>query len=94
MSAWVDEFSAPDEEGPFDEDVAALAEYLYKVVTVESDMSKAVAITDWIIWCLEQQQDMNQVQGEEWSKALATIKSRVQEAVQERGLRPVVFVDD
>ena len=87
IKAWHHEFYA---EGPYDEDVAALAKYLRDVVVEERDMEKAVSAVRWMGWVLEEES------GEEgggstagdgaWVEALVRVKDSVQAAVQERGL--------
>ncbi len=102
MSGWVAEFSSTPGEngdgdggagdeivGPYDEDVEALATYLAKVVTVEGNMEKAVAVVKWVGWLV------GELKGERqrgpWVRVLERLKGRVQNAVGERGLGRVDF---
>ncbi|RMZ83294.1 hypothetical protein DV738_g1346, partial [Chaetothyriales sp. CBS 135597] len=48
MTAWVREFSEQDGEGPYEEDVAALATYLERVILEERNMDKAVSLVKWL----------------------------------------------
>ena len=90
IKAWHREFYA---EGPYDEDVAALAKYLRDVVVEERDLQKAVSAVRWMSWVLEEES------GEEgggstagdraWSEALVRVRESVQGAVRERGLGKV-----
>ncbi|MCJ1305971.1 deoxycytidyl transferase, partial [Hypocenomyce scalaris] len=50
VSAWYEEFV---EEGPYDEDVEALATYLDRVVREEKDMAKAVNVARWLGWLVD-----------------------------------------
>jgi DNA repair protein REV1 len=87
IKAWHQEFYA---EGPYDEDVAALAKYLRDVIVEERDLQKAVSAVRWMGWVLEEES------GEEgggstagdgaWADALVRVKESVQGAVGERGL--------
>ncbi|KAL9600722.1 MAG: hypothetical protein Q9219_002963 [cf. Caloplaca sp. 3 TL-2023] len=87
MGSWVEEFR---DEAPFEEDVDALIVYLKKVVKEECDMSKAVAITKWLKWLVDESKESL---GKEsvWDAAVARIEEGVQEAVKERGLGKVVL---
>ncbi|CEN61950.1 Putative Deoxycytidyl transferase (Eurofung) [Aspergillus calidoustus] len=49
-SAWHTAFA---EEGPFAEDVTALADYLKHVVADERDLDKAVSVVKWLAWLVE-----------------------------------------
>ncbi len=103
MSGWVEEFSSTPGEnedgdggaagqeivGPYDEDVEALATYLAKVVTVEGNMEKAVAVVKWVEWLVGELEAERQ-RGP-WERVLERLKSRVQNAVRERGLGSVDF---
>lgn len=40
-------------EGPFDEDVDALAKYLRRVILEERDVAKAVAVAQWLAWLMQ-----------------------------------------
>ncbi|EXJ53829.1 DNA repair protein REV1 [Cladophialophora yegresii CBS 114405] len=90
ISAWVREFSV-DGDGPDSEDVTALSEYLCKVVSVERDMAKAVAVVNWLGMLLDYENFDAEDTRLAWEKALEMLKRDVQHAVIERGLPPVVF---
>ncbi|ETN39172.1 uncharacterized protein HMPREF1541_05395 [Cyphellophora europaea CBS 101466] len=92
MTAWVREFSEEGEEGPYDEDVAALGVFLSRVVGDEHDMEKAVSILKWLGHVVEMQ-DFPAVSeiGNAWLEALMKLQGSVQDAVQQRGLPPVDF---
>ncbi|KAL2814498.1 hypothetical protein BJX63DRAFT_392507 [Aspergillus granulosus] len=49
-SAWHTAFA---EEGPFADDVTALADYLKQVVADERDVDKAVSMVKWLSWLVE-----------------------------------------
>ncbi|KAL4966348.1 putative DNA damage repair protein Mus42 [Aspergillus stella-maris] len=49
-TAWYGAFA---EEGPFREDVMALAHYLRRVVSEEKDVDKAVTVVKWLAWLVE-----------------------------------------
>ncbi|KAI9673872.1 MAG: deoxycytidyl transferase [Caeruleum heppii] len=103
ISAWVREFET---EGPYEEDVTALARYLGRVVDVkeEGDLDKARGVVEWLAWCVEDRfrpsrtgdQDQSQAPGkreagDQWKAALHHIQRTVQDAVRARGLGPLVF---
>ncbi|KIW62888.1 hypothetical protein PV04_09780 [Phialophora macrospora] len=90
ISAWVREFSV-DGEGPDPEDVTALSEYLGKVVSIEHDMAKAVAVVNWLGMLLDYEKFGAEDTRLAWEKALGVLKRDVQNAVTGRGLPPVVF---
>lgn len=92
MSAWVEEFSEEGEQGPFEEDVISLGDYLGKVVSLERDLDKAVAIVEWVMYLVGDQEMPDAQVREGWAKAVSTLQSGVQAAVKERGLPPVDFV--
>ncbi|KAL1970083.1 hypothetical protein VTN77DRAFT_6488 [Rasamsonia byssochlamydoides] len=50
VGAWYSAFAA---EGPFVEDVTALARYLRRVVLEERDIDKAVSVANWLGWLIE-----------------------------------------
>ncbi|KAI5306385.1 deoxycytidyl transferase [Ascosphaera pollenicola] len=50
ISQWFDDYK-PD--GPFEEDTEILCAYLKKVVLVERDMAKAVALVNWVAWVVK-----------------------------------------
>lgn len=90
VSAWYRGFS---DEGPYDEDVAALIKYLRDVIVEEADMGKAVAVVKWMGWVVENEGDSSQAGGvkDVWDKVLERIQDGVQVAVKERGLGRVEF---
>jgi DNA repair protein REV1 len=91
MTAWVDEFSGENEEGPFDEDVSALASYLEKVVIDELNLEKAVSVVDWLSYAVNNK-DMTEARlRTSWANVLERLKRDVQSAVTRRNLPPVVF---
>ncbi|KIW99069.1 uncharacterized protein Z519_00732 [Cladophialophora bantiana CBS 173.52] len=90
ISAWVRELSVDGEE-PDMEDVAALSEYLSKVVSVERDMAKAVAVVNWLGLVIEYENFGSGETRASWEKALTFLKREVQKAILNRGLPPVVF---
>ncbi|KAJ0419447.1 hypothetical protein BJY00DRAFT_302186 [Aspergillus carlsbadensis] len=59
-SAWHTAFAA---EGPFAEDVTALAEYLKHVVADERDVAKAVSVVKWLAWLVEDEKSSNEGSG-------------------------------
>ena len=93
MSAWFEEFSGEEEEGPYDEDTAALIVYLEKVVSTELDMEKAVAVVDWVNHLVSDISVERERLLQHWSHVLDRLKDGVQKAVRSRGLPPVAFSD-
>ena len=85
VRTWVEEFA---EEGPFIDDVEALARYLGRVVVEERDLGKAVAVVRWLEWVIGQ---VGARGLEAWREGLGTVTEAVQTAVRERGLGPVQF---
>ena len=85
MTAWYREFS--EDEGPYEEDVESLRNYLRDVVLEERYMGKAVAVVKWLGWVVE---DGGERIGagikKAWNEALLSVKESVQDAVRERGL--------
>lgn len=91
MTTWVDEFSNDNEEGPFEEDVGAVASYLNKVVIDELDLDKAVSVVDWLTFAVN---DKHMPEGRlrtSWADVLERLQNEVQNAVSRRNLPPVVF---
>ncbi|MCJ1341811.1 deoxycytidyl transferase [Bachmanniomyces sp. S44760] len=83
ISSWFGEFR---DEGPYDEDVLALEEYLKKVVGEERDMAKAVGVVQWLRWIVDEGN------GEDgWKGALRRLEEGIGAAVEARGLGVVVF---
>jgi DNA repair protein REV1 len=90
LKEWVREFG---EEGPYEEDVGALAKYLGRVVTEERDMFKAVAVVKWFEWIVGDFADADKrFEKGKWEEALGSVKDGVQMAAAERGLGVVTFV--
>jgi DNA repair protein REV1 len=87
IKAWHREFYA---EGPYGEDVAALAKYLRDVVVEERDLQKAVSAVRWMGWVLEEEGGEGaggSTAGDgAWAGALERVKKSVQGAFGERGL--------
>lgn len=91
MSAWVKEFSEDGEEGPFDEDVAALTAYLGRVVIDESDIQKAVSVVDWVAYLVADRNFRPGLLRDGWEKTVTQLKDGVQKAVKQRGIPPIQF---
>ena len=85
MTAWVEEFR---DEGPYEEDVDALVQYLKRVIAEEKDMNKAFAVGKWLKWVIDESDD-REARG--WDSALKKVEEGVQEAVTARGLGRVEF---
>ena len=85
ITAWYEEFK---DDGPYAEDVVALAKYLRSVVTDEGDLNKAVSVAKWLRWLVDEGGS-----GEDavWIEAMGNIEQGVQEGVKERGLGRVEF---
>ena len=83
MSAWFEEFK---DEAPFEEDVEALVKYLGKVVGQEGDMEKAVSVVRWLMWVVDEGDEIGV-----WDDTMKRVKEGVQKAVKERGLGRVEF---
>ena len=94
MTAWVEEFSGDSEEGPFQEDVNALAAYLEKVVNIESDLEKAVSVVEWVAFTVNDREISDGMLRNSWSQVLQRLKDTVQGAVKSRGLPPVQFSEE
>ncbi|KAK4545031.1 hypothetical protein LTR36_003582 [Oleoguttula mirabilis] len=87
VKAWYHEFS---DEGPYEEDVAALVKYLRDVVHDERDMTKAVAVVKWLAWLVEEgDEDVSEKVRVAWARGVETVEQGVQSAVEERGLGTV-----
>ena len=80
MTAWYDEFS---DEGPYQEDVDVLVDYLHKVVTNECDMDKAVSVAKWLQWVIDEGGSSRDMR---WIDALGKIRQGLQESIRDRGL--------
>ncbi|KAL2870949.1 putative DNA damage repair protein Mus42 [Aspergillus lucknowensis] len=98
-SAW---YAAFAEDGPFQEDVVALAEYLKCVVIDERDVDKAVSVVKWLTWLIDDEKSFGESprkapgsqDGIPWDQALVLLKEGVQRGLEERGLPPVDFTED
>jgi DNA repair protein REV1 len=98
IKGWYCEFCA---EGPYGEDVEALARYLRCVVLEERDLGKAVGVVRWMGWVLEDAGgdvgeggvgggEVGSTAGEgAWAEALEKVREGVRGAVRERGLGAV-----
>ena len=87
ISRWVVEFA---DDGPYDEDVDALARYVGKIIRDGRDLDKAVAVVRWLDWI--RSDDDHGVRGKGvpgWTKAVDKVCGAVQNAVRARGLGPV-----
>ncbi|KAI7071702.1 hypothetical protein KC352_g42468, partial [Hortaea werneckii] len=89
VKAWYKEFS---DEGPYDEDIGALANYLKLVVLEERDMGKAVAVAKWMAWVVEEgEETVSDEVSEAWIDALGRVRMGIQDAMNERGLGMIDF---
>lgn len=103
VRAW---YAAFANEGPFVEDVTALAKYLRRVVLEDRDIDKAVSVANWLGWLIQDHAgkiDHNkkaeiapggegtEESNQSWDEALKTVQDSVNDAVRERGLPPVDF---
>ena len=85
---WFHEFAT---DGPYEEDVDALIEYLRKVIQEEQDMAKAVAVGKWLAWTIDAAGAVNERQEnakgiERWKSSLSKVQEGIQRAVKARGL--------
>ena len=85
LTAWYDEFR---DEGPYQEDVDALADYLNKVAAGEGDMNKAVNVAKWLQWIID---EGGSARDTKWLDAVGRIRKGLQEGVRNRGLGQVEF---
>ncbi|RHZ56244.1 hypothetical protein CDV55_105042 [Aspergillus turcosus] len=96
VGAWHAAFA---DEGPFSEDVDALARYLKSVVVDEKDIDKAVSVVTWLMWLVEDAKASRagewQAGSSEgtitWEEAVRSLQKGVSDGVEERGLPPVEF---
>lgn len=95
VASWHSAFA---NDGPFREDVEALARYLHRVVVDEKDVDKAVSVVNWLAWLVDDGRAENQRVEESssqsavsWDDVLEILRSDVRNAVLERGLPPVEF---
>ncbi len=88
VSNWVAEFA---EEGPYEEDVDALAKFLGKVVREDHGLDKAVALVKWLTWVKDDGTMVSGAGRAGWDRASQRVMEAVQVAVRARGLGPVDF---
>ncbi|KAK2735877.1 deoxycytidyl transferase [Myotisia sp. PD_48] len=100
LGEWHSEFEV---EGPYPEDVDSLTAYLRRVIVDERDIAKAVDITNWLRWLIddnhivEHETEPNTFSDEKhksalaWRNALVKIEEDVSTAAIERGLPSVKF---
>jgi len=89
VKEWIKAFS---EEGPYTEDVDALAGYLAKVVCEERDLNKAVAVAKWFEWVVDEGADLSEEFAVgAWEDAVERVKDGIRGAARERGMGKVVF---
>jgi DNA repair protein REV1 len=82
IAVWVKTFK---EEGPYDEDVTSLANYIGKVITEEQDMAKAIACVKWFAWIADNR--LGEHGNEQlWKRAVDEVKKAAQESIKARGL--------
>ncbi|KAJ5316675.1 hypothetical protein PENANT_c019G09920 [Penicillium antarcticum] len=97
VGSWHKAFAAG---GPYSEDVTSLCTYLSSVTMEEKDLDKAVSVVRWLMWLVDEhsrEQRPEEPHGSRlegtvtWDKAILTMESSVQGALEERGLPPVDF---
>lgn len=95
VGAW---YAAFAREGPFVEDVTALAKYVRRVVLEERDIDKAVSVANWLGWMIQDnagkidnKEETAPGESQSWDEALKTVQDSVNDALKERGLPPVDF---
>ena len=93
VDEWYVEFAG---EGPYDEDVDVLVEYLRKVIQDEQNMAKAVGLGKWLAWIVEEAERANEgreaTRGiERWKSTLHKVREGVQRATKGRGLGRIDF---
>ena len=90
VSSWVDEFYV---DGPYEEDVQALCNYLKSVVVDERNMRKAVDLVRWVAHTIRGGPSSlsTSKQSLDWAEALEIIEGAVNDAVRSRGLGEVDF---
>ncbi len=91
LSAWFEEFK---EDGPFEEDVDALVDYLGKAVREEGDMAKAVGLGKWLWWTIKEAEESDSESDgapgiTAWKSAALKVNEGIQNAVKQRGLGAV-----
>ena len=93
MNAWVEAFSDESEEGPYEEDTAALAVYLEKVISDERDTDKAVSVVKWLAFVVADAHMGQSQASQAWQDVLHRLEATVQKAVEGRGMAPIDFGD-
>ncbi|KAL6711683.1 deoxycytidyl transferase [Coniothyrium glycines] len=90
MKNWVEEF---DDEGPYEEDVAALVRYLKQVVLDERDLRKAVGVVQWLEYIVGELVDKkrDRFAEEKWRLSMETIKAGIRAAAKHKGVGVVSF---
>lgn len=88
IDEWFGEFAS---EGPYEEDVDVLIDYLRKVIQEEQNMAKAVDLGKWLAWVINEAERCNVGQEltkglERWKSALRKVREGLQNAVRGRGL--------
>lgn len=86
LSAWHRETV---DEGPHKADVEVFERYLARVVTEERDMEKARKLIRWLDWLVDDGEDSTGKRG--WVDAFTDVKNAVHQALEERGLGPMVL---
>jgi DNA repair protein REV1 len=87
ISNWFEELR---DEGPAEEDVELLGNYLRKVVLIEKDLRKAEAVVRWFLLCC---QNIGATM-DEWYAAGQRLGDHVNEACVERGVGRINFDSD
>jgi DNA repair protein REV1 len=85
IDEWWEAFAA---EGPNEEDVEALARYLWRVIIDERNLEKAVKVVQWVRWRVGNGPEDGK-ETIEWQVAVQKLGEKVQAAVKERGLGTV-----
>lgn len=84
ISRWFEELR---DEGPADEDVELLGNYLRKVVLTEKDLRKAESVVRWFLWCCRDAGPSI----DEWWSAGQRLGDHVNDACMERGVGRINF---
>lgn len=95
------------DDGPFDEDVNSLSEYLTRVVADEKDVDKAVSVVTWLMWLVDDAKGKTprpsgkasstpgSSEGTQnvvtWEDAVRSLQQSVQDGLKERNMPPVEF---
>lgn len=95
VEEWHDAFSS---QGPFDEDVRVLCDYLRLVIVEEHDIDKAVSVARWLIWLegenvsqggpFEVSEPPSRQGLTSWTEAIGAVHASIQAALESRGLPP------